>query len=108
MAGTYFVMSFVCSLRGNEGFMLDCEGLCYYIEKVTGLKEKNPHVIFPLLVLFKGEAGKKYHLLMAVPETNPGIKPRLWAERLVGLLKSENRIIGPALCKRDGSVISAR
>ena len=31
MTCTYFVISFICSLRGNESFMLDCGGSIHHI-----------------------------------------------------------------------------
>ena len=40
----------------------------------------------------QGLSRRQIHFLMSVPETESGIKPRLWKERLVGVLKVENRI----------------
>ena len=83
MDGTYFVISFVCSLRGNEGFMLDCGCLIHHINHGNTSGEPYLHVVIPLLGKFKGETGAKYPLLMTVPVTESGLNPRYWVERLV-------------------------
>ena len=57
--GLYLVMSFCLSLRGNEGFMLDLQGLIQHIMDGRSENERYPHVVFPLLGCFKNEVGKK-------------------------------------------------
>ena len=48
ITGAYLIMSFVLSLRGNEGFMLDLQGLIQHINDGKDNTE-HPHVVFPLL-----------------------------------------------------------
>eukprot|EP00957_Ditylum_brightwellii_P137321 10468990-Ditylum_brightwellii.AAC.2 len=53
------------ALRGNEGLMMDTQGLIQH--KNDGKfeeKEDLKHVIIPLLGEFKGEQGERWHLLM--------------------------------------------
>ena len=47
--GTYLIVYFLCSLRGNEGFMVELSGLIQHINDGKGQYEDNPHVVLPLL-----------------------------------------------------------
>ena len=54
LLGCYFVVCFGSSLRGNEGFMMEAQGMRLYVEK--GRNEvANPHVVVPLLGRDRGE-----------------------------------------------------
>jgi hypothetical protein len=101
-AGAYVILTFCCSLRGNETFLLDLAGLRSHIR--NGLTGTNKHVTAPLLGRFKGEDGEKYHLLFMPPVTSSGLKCRVWMERLVEQRTKEGRFRGPALCETDGKV----
>ena len=107
MLGSFLVMSFVCALRGNEGFMLEAEGLQQMINFGKDEVEENlAHVVIPLLGRFKNEDGEKWHVMVSVSTTGSGLKVRFWLEKLVQLLVSENKTsIGPAFCMKDGKVI---
>ena len=102
MVGLYLAMSFCLSLRGNEGFMLDLQGLIQHIMDGRDRREKHPHVVFPLLGRFKNEVGERWHLMLSVPVTKSGFKVRMWTERLVKLMLKENKVNGPAICRPDG------
>ena len=97
MAGVYFVTVYGSSLRGNEGFMMDAQGLCNHIS-VGARDDKVPHVLVPLLGKFKGECGERLHVLPMASVTSSGIKIRAWLELLVKLLEHEGKTDGPALC----------
>ena len=56
MAGSYFALLYGGSLRGNEGLMLEAQGLCKHIS--TGKEHTKPHVLAPLLGRFKSETGE--------------------------------------------------
>ena len=44
MVGTYLLVSFVCSLRGNEGLLVETRGLINHIKNGTHHDDKrNPH-----------------------------------------------------------------
>jgi hypothetical protein len=103
-AGAYAILTFCCSLRGNETFLLDLAGLRSHIR--NGLTGINKHVSAPLLGRFKGEDGEKYHLLFMPPTTASGLKCRVWMERLVEQRTKEGRFRGPALCGTDGKVLN--
>ena len=107
MVGSFLVMSFVCALRGNEGFMLEGEGLYQMIKFGSEEEdEKLAHVVLPLLGRFKNEDGEKWHVMVAVSTTGSGLKVRFWIERLVQVLVAENRIsVGPAFCTNEGMMI---
>jgi hypothetical protein len=77
LAGGYFCICFVLSLRSPEGLMTDLEGLIHYFDR----KEEN--IIVPLLGRFKGEHHAKQHLLLSKGVTSSGINVRLWIERIV-------------------------
>jgi hypothetical protein len=103
-AGAYVILTFCCSLRGNETFLLDLAGLRSHIQ--NGLTGTTKHVTAPLLGRFKGEDGEKYHLLFMPPITSSGLKCRVWMERLVDQRTKEGRFRGPAFCGTDGRVLN--
>ena len=107
MLGTFLVVSFVCALRGNEGFMLEADGLQQMISfGKDEEEEKLAHVVMPLLGRFKNEDGEKWHVMVAVSKTSSGLKPRFWLEKLVEVLDKERKqSIGPAFCTRQGEMI---
>ena len=107
VVGCYLVVCFVCSLRGNEGFMIDFYGLRTHIKDGKSLDEKTPHVVIPLLGRFKNEIGERMHLMLSVSETKSGFKVREWVERLVVTLWCEGKRDGPAICDIDGFVIDS-
>ena len=102
MVGFYFIISFVLSLRGNEGFMLEAQGL---VDNIDFGKEdwvQHPHVVIPLLGRFKNEDGARKHKMLAAAETDSRFKVRNWTEAIVQLLKEENNLDGPAICDAKG------
>jgi hypothetical protein len=96
LAGGYFCICFVLSLRSPEGLMLDLEGLIHFF----GKEEEN--VIVPLLGRFKGEHHAKQHLLLSKGITGSGIRVRLWVERILAVHRSLNRVNGPAFVNSEG------
>lgn len=102
--GAYFILSFVLALRGNETLMLDLRALTENIEQ--GRFEKPPHVVLPLLGLFKGEEYKRLHILLAPDVTDSGFEPRKWVHWLVQARRVENRSEGPAFCDNEGYVLN--
>ena len=87
--GTYLAICFVCSLRGNEGFIAELGGVIQHIYDGKGENEELPHLVIPLLGKLKNENGQKCHLMMAAIETASGFKPRVWTERLLIMLLTE-------------------
>jgi len=76
MIGTYLVVSFVLSLRGNEGFMVEAGGLIHHLRHGTEDDEEIPYCVVPLLGRFKNEDGERWHLMMATSITGSGFKVR--------------------------------
>jgi hypothetical protein len=105
--GAFLTIGFVCALRGNEVFMVEAEGLQRMIhEGRLDIIPENSHVVIPLLGRFKNEEGEKWHLMVSVNITESGIKARFWVEKLAGLLKREQRGMGPAFCGADGELLN--
>jgi hypothetical protein len=78
--GAYSVITYVLSLWGTEGFLLDLGGLRLHLVGLT----KNPkYFIIPLMGKVKGEHHDQCHLLPCTFITNSGIKPYKWIQRLV-------------------------
>ena len=72
MVGSFLLLGFVLSLRGNEGFMVEAHGLQSHRD--CGRNEgEDSHVVIPLLGRFKNEDGDRWHLMVAVAETNSGL-----------------------------------
>jgi len=69
MVGTYLVVSFVLSLRGNEGFMIVAGGLVHHLRHGIEDGEEIPYCIVPLMVRFKKEVVERCHLMMATSTT---------------------------------------
>lgn len=102
--GCYLVVGFACSLRGNEGFMMDLFGLISHIRDGRN-DPQTPHIVIPLLGRFKNETGERLHLMLSVNETKSGFKVRMWVERLVRTLMNEGKRDGPAICDKEGYLL---
>ena len=107
VVGCYLLVSFACSLRGNEGFMIDFFGLRSHIMDGRFESEVEPHVVIPLLGRFKNEVGQRLHLMLSVSVTKSGFRVRDWVERLVATLWKEGKKDGPAICDKDGYVVES-
>ena len=83
MAGAYFSITYVDSLRGPEGLLVDLAGL-------QGQDEG--YVIIALLGQVKGEHGEREHLLPTASETRSGIKVRRWVQRLIAVNQVRGRV----------------
>ena len=107
LLGSFFMIGFVCGLRGNEIFLVEAEGLQKMIDKgKIEREEKHEHVVIPLLGRFKNEDDEKWHVMVSVSITDSKFKVRKWIERLVDLLKEETRGLGPAFCDINGNMLS--
>ena len=71
-AGALFVISYVLSLRGNEGILLDIEGLQQFDQ------ERNELLAVPLVGKLKGSGQVKRHILRSVKVTSSGINVNWW------------------------------
>jgi hypothetical protein len=103
--GAYSVIMYVVSLRGSEGFLLDLGGLRLHsrdLEKATN------HFLIPLLGKVKGEHHDRCHLLPCTFETQSGIKPYDWIERIIKLKEKQGLVDGqPAISDETGRVLNS-
>ena len=100
IAGAYIAISFVLSLRGNEGFMMDIKELMKNQSLEKGL------VWIILSGIIKGESTPMLHQLRSVPVTSSGINIELWRDRLIAVHTEAGRTEGPAICDTDGYLMS--
>jgi len=96
LAGAYFAFSFVLSLRGSEGLLVDLEAM---IEENA---IERAHVVIPLLGKIKGEHHVRQHLLGSVRETDSGIRMGDWHHRVLAVNDALGRSRGPAFINRKG------
>jgi len=118
--GAYLTFCTAASLRGYEGFYLDLHDFLEHLEtgrhgevpadvsKVKLFSEvecmRLPHVVLPLRGKFKGEVGVDCHLVNVAHETQSGLQPRWWADKLAGVAKAEFRSSGPAFATPSGKL----
>ena len=96
LAGAYFAFSFVLSLRGNEGLLVDLKAM---IEHDT---QHQNYVVVPLLGKVKGEHHVRQHLLPSVHVTDSGVQMGLWHRRVLETHLILGRSSGPAFINRLG------
>ena len=77
VVGTYLVVCFLFSLRGNDGFMVELGGVMKHIYDGKGDLEDHPHVVVSLLGRFKNEGGERWNLMLVASEIASGFKPRM-------------------------------
>ena len=118
--GAAIALALCGSLRGNEVFMLDLNGLRRHISldkegtlpkdpmKAGTDLSQAPHIIIPLFGEFKGELGFRYHLMSLASTTSSGIELRWWMEKLIEVRQEENCTTGPGFGHKDGSVALMR
>ena len=100
-------MPYGYSLQGYAGFWVYFQRLIYGIH-IGKFERREPHLILSVMGIFKGEDRDHMHLLPLINVTQPGIRIRLWLERLVALLKAEGRTNFPAFCDEEGYMLSSR
>ena len=80
---TYLIVCFLCSLKGNEVFLVEFGGLVQHINDEKGPYEEKPHVLIPLLGRFKNENGERWYMMLGGSEATSGFNPRMWVQLLV-------------------------
>lgn len=91
MAGAYFCICYVLSLRSPEGLMVDLEGLIAYQRDTA----ESAFVVVPLMGQVKGEDHTRHHLLHCVSVTGSGIQVRWWIQRVLAVHLIRRRQVGP-------------
>jgi len=105
MCGTFYLLGFVLSLRGNEGLMVEAHGLVSHLHYGLEEDEEHPYIVIPFLGRFKNEEGERWHLMISVGTTGSGFQVRKWIERIARILVEEEQVVGPAFCHRNGRPI---
>ena len=110
IVGSYLMLCFGASLRGNEGLYLEGSSFVKMINLGNSKREIEEgvgHVCGPLLGRFKSETGEDKHVAIICNESKSGLRFRMWMERLAWLLTKEGKekIAGPAFCKEDGNMV---
>jgi hypothetical protein len=100
--GAYFVISYVLSLRGPEGLLVDLEGLRKYNDKTS----TDDHVIIALRGKIKGEQNDRCHLLPCCNITSSGLNVREWMWMLITQKESSRQITGPAISHANGNIVT--
>jgi hypothetical protein len=94
---TYAVVSYVLSLRGKEGLLLDLEGLHRFWESGDAT-----YVVVTLQGTVKGESNDRDHLLPCVKMTTSGVDVKASLARLMTHKTSLDVIDGPAISDEKG------
>ena len=106
--GFYLVITFTCSIRGNEGFMIDFNGLIDHVNDGKRVDDmKHPHIVVTLLGRFKNEWGERWHVMLAAAKTSSGLEVRKWLEMFLIVMLEEGKHEGPAICEQDGTVMAS-
>lgn len=101
---TYALVSYVLSLRGSEGLLLDLKSL---IKHNMGKPEKD-HIIITLLGKVKGESQDRVHIMPASLITKSGLKLGSSINRLITVKKRFGFTGGPAISDHQGRILSSR
>lgn len=101
VAGAYAVLTYVVSLRGSEGFLLDLGGLRRHAPK-----ESDKFFLIPLLGKVKGESHDRCHLLPCTFKTSSGIEPYRWFAKLIAVKEKQGLKDGPAISDEIGQVLT--
>jgi hypothetical protein len=99
--GFYLAASYVTSLRGPEGRLMDLEGMW---------AQKGVHPDSTVLALcgkVKGETASRAHLLPCVHITSSGINLKDWMNMCLLANQEEGRLDGPAVSNAAGCVLTA-
>lgn len=96
MAGGYFCVCFVLSLRSTEGLLADLEGMLEHHDNTRS------NLVIPLLGKFKGEDHASQHLMPCVHVTDSGIQVKVWMTRVLAVHSAMGRTTGPMFIDAQG------
>ena len=99
----YVVLTYVLSLRGSEGFIIDTKGI---LENWN--KGSDSYLIIALLGKVKGEHHRRFHLLPAVQVTRSGISVRDTVIRVLKIKRKLHLKDGPLISNEKGILLSSR
>jgi hypothetical protein len=98
-----FVILWAGALRGGEIFMLESSEFVRRRDDGRN-KERDGHVIIPLMGRFKNETGERNLLMVLANITNGGLDIRKCVDRFTSILMIEGKgeKTGPAVCNENG------
>ena len=91
------------SLRGNEGVLLNLEGLWKHINH-----KQEKYFIVTLLGKFNGGNNVSEHTIPCINTTKSGINVKHCIERLIQIKKEEGQVQGPAISDHQGYLVSTQ
>ena len=97
--GAYIIYSYVLSLRGSEGLMINLTAIR------KGLEDKREHLVVGLRGKVKGESVERDHMFPCVTITSSGINVELWTRLLINAHLSLGRKGGPAMTNLEGNIM---
>ena len=97
----YCTISYVLSLQGCEGLLLDIEGLRKFWDP------KRNYILIALLGKIKGETGDRSHLIPCVRKTESGIEVFRVVERLIMEKHNLGQFHGPGISNKRGTISSS-
>jgi hypothetical protein len=98
------MITYMISLRGLEGFLLDLGGLqAHTVDPRKGLN----HFIIPLMEKVKGEHHDRCHLIPCSFSTLSGLKQYVWLEQLRVVKSIQGLFDGPAISDEKGRVLNS-
>jgi len=98
----YATITYVLSLRGPEGFLLDLKGLHKHRFRSEGV------VVIALLGRLKGERNDLSHLIPCTKITESGINVEYTIHRLLSLKQAAGFNRGPAISTVDGKLLTSK
>jgi hypothetical protein len=102
--GAYSVVTFMVSLQGTEGFLLDLGGL--RMHRISQ-NHNNNYFLIPLMGKVKGEHCDRCHLLPCTFQSDSGLKPYTWIRRLIVSKERQGLSYGPAISDEKGRVLNS-
>jgi hypothetical protein len=103
----FLISGFCLGLQGEEVEKLDISSFLTYLFETGRDHPVHPHIMVPLLGQFKGETGKRWHLLPIVWKTKSGIEAGVWATRLKESLIERRRLNGFVYANNKGKQVKA-
>jgi hypothetical protein len=100
---TFVTVTYVISLLGLGGFLLDIEGLQCHPQRPG-----DKHITVALLGKIKGESQDRDHLIPCSPVTSSGIEVKVSVDRLIQAKERIGCFDGPTISGRDGRALSTQ
>ena len=103
--GSFYLIGYLCALRGEEIPLADVFGTQKYWESSGNYK--TPHVIVALFGRFKMRTVDCYHLMPLVVKTKSGLEPRKWIGRFLVEFEKRGIFHGPMFRNSQGLRVKA-